>query len=95
MDIQQTEIFRNWFNGLKDRRARARILMRIDRAENGNFGDHKSVGGGVSEMRIDYGVGYRIYYALRGAQLVILLAGGDKSSQAQDIRTAQQLVRQL
>jgi putative addiction module killer protein len=95
MDVQQTEIFRNWFNALKDRRARARILMRIDRAENGNFGDHKSVGGGVSEMRIDYGVGYRIYYTLRGTQLVILLAGGDKSSQAQNIRTAQQLVRQL
>ncbi|MFS2134774.1 type II toxin-antitoxin system RelE/ParE family toxin [Duganella sp. Dugasp56] len=95
MDILQTELFSSWFSRLKDRRARACIQVRIDRAEDGNFGDHKSVGNGVSEMRIDYGPGYRVYYALRGTTMIILLAGGDKSSQAKDIKTAQALARQL
>ncbi|MES2351019.1 MAG: type II toxin-antitoxin system RelE/ParE family toxin [Pseudomonadota bacterium] len=95
MDILQTELFSSWFSRLKDRRARACIQVRIDRAEDGNFGDHKSVGNGVSEMRIDYGPGYRVYYTLRGTTMIILLAGGDKSSQAKDIKTAQALARQL
>ncbi|CAN7677855.1 MULTISPECIES: type II toxin-antitoxin system RelE/ParE family toxin [Duganella] len=95
MDILQTELFSSWFSRLKDRRARACIQVRIDRAEDGNFGDHKSVGNGVSEMRIDYGPGYRVYYTLRGTTMIILLAAGDKSSQAKDIKTAQALARQL
>jgi putative addiction module killer protein len=95
MDILQTELFSSWFSRLKDRRAWACIQVRIDRAEDGNFGDHKSVGNGVSEMRIDYGPGYRVYYTLRGTTMIILLAGGDKSSQAKDIKTAQALARQL
>ena len=64
MDTLQTKRFQNWFANLKDRRARARIQVRIDRAEDGNFGDHRSVGGGVSEMRLGYGPGYRIYYTI-------------------------------
>ncbi len=95
MDILRTELFSSWFGRLEDRRARACIQVRIDRAEDGNFGDHKSVGNGVSEMRIDYGPGYRVYYTLRGTTMIILLAGGDKSSQARDIKTAQALARQL
>jgi putative addiction module killer protein len=95
MDTLQTERFRNWFANLKDRRARARIQVRIDRAEDGNFGDHRSVGGGVSEMRLDYGPGYRIYYTIRGTELVILLAGGDKSTQDKDVIAAQDLARKI
>ncbi len=95
MDILQTELFSSWFSRLKDRRARACIQVRIDRAEDGNFGDHKSVGNGVSEMRIDYGQGYRVYYTLRGTTMIVLLAGGDKSSQAKDVKIAQALARQL
>lgn len=95
MDILQTELFRSWFSRLKDRKAKAFIQVRLDRAEDGNFGDHKPVGGGVSEMRIDYGPGYRLYYTFRGTELIILLAGGDKSSQMKDIKAAQALARQL
>ncbi|MYM86099.1 type II toxin-antitoxin system RelE/ParE family toxin [Rugamonas sp. FT82W] len=95
MDILQTELFSSWFRCLRDRRARAYIQVRIDRAEDGNLGDHKFVGDGVSEMRIDYGPGYRLYYTFRGTSLIILLAGGDKSSQAKDIAAAQALARQL
>ncbi|WP_093384129.1 type II toxin-antitoxin system RelE/ParE family toxin [Rugamonas rubra] len=95
MDTLQTERFRNWFANLKDRRARARIQVRIDRAEDGNFGDHRSVGGGVSEMRLDCGPGYRIYYTIRGTELVILLAGGDKSTQDKDVIAAQDLARKI
>ena len=95
MDILQTELFCSWFSRLKDRKARACIQARIDRAEDGNFGDHKPVGCGVSEMRIDYGHGYRLYYTVRGTELIILLAGGDKSSQMKDTKAAQALARQL
>jgi len=93
--IQTTETFDNWYEQLRDRRASARIAMRIDRAEDGNFGDSEPVGEGVSEMRIHYGPGYRVYYKFVGRQIVILLAGGDKSSQKQDIKTALELARQL
>jgi putative addiction module killer protein len=93
--IQTTDVFDDWYDYLKDRRAYARIAMRIDRAEEGNFGDSQPVGEGVSEMRINYGPGYRVYYKLVGRQVVILLAGGDKSSQKQDIKTALELARQL
>jgi putative addiction module killer protein len=81
--------------GLRDRRARTRIQARIDRLEIGNPGDVKPVGGGISEMRIDYGPGYRVYFIERGSEVVILLAGGDKRTQDRDIATARELARDL
>ena len=93
--IQTTELFDRWFDGLKDRKARARIQVRIDRAEEGNFGDCQPVGGGVSEMRIPHGAGYRVYFKKIGKEWVILLAGGDKSSQQADIKAALKLARDL
>lgn len=95
MEVRKTEIFAKWFNGLKDRRARARIQARIDRLEMGHFGDVAPVGEGVSELRIFYGPGYRVYFVRRGAVLVILLSGGDKSSQTLDIIQAKQIAKQL
>ncbi|MRV72170.1 type II toxin-antitoxin system RelE/ParE family toxin [Duganella sp. FT92W] len=95
MEVFTTELFDTWFGKLKDRRAALRIQARIDRAEDGNFGDHHAVGKGVSEMRIDYGPGYRIYYTMRGRKLVILLAGGDKATQSSDIKAAQALADSL
>ena len=82
-----------WFARLKDREARARVLVRIRRLSLGNAGDTKSVGGGVAELRIDYGPGYRIYFVRRGEALIVLLVGGDKSTQAADIRAALDLAR--
>ncbi|MDZ4075156.1 MAG: type II toxin-antitoxin system RelE/ParE family toxin [Hylemonella sp.] len=93
--IHTTEVFDAWFAGLKDRQAARRVQVRIDRAEDGNFGDCAPVGEGVSEMRIHHGPGYRVYFTQRGVELVILLAGGDKSTQAADIKTALSLARQL
>lgn len=93
--ILTTEIFDAWFAGLKDLQAARRIQVRIDRAEEGNFGDCKPVGEGVSEMRIHYGPGYRIYFMQRGMEIVILLAGGDKSTQTKDIKTALEIARQI
>ena len=93
--IHTTEVFDAWFAGLKDRQAARRVQVRIDRAEDGNFGDCAPVGEGVSEMRIHHGPGYRVYLTPRGVELVILLAGGDKSTQAADIKTALALARQL
>lgn len=95
MQIRKTDVFAKWVNSLTDMQGRARILVRIDRLLEGNRGDVKSVGGGVTEMRIDYGPGYRVYYTLRGSELIVLLAGGDKHSQARDIRTAQRLAENL
>jgi len=95
IEIRKTDTFAKWLDGLSDIRARARILARIDRLADGNPGDVKSVGEGVSEMRIDYGPGYRVYYVVRGRELIILLAGGDKSSQPRDIKTALLLTRGL
>ena len=86
--IQKTDLFDSWVRGLKDRKARYAIQARLDRVEEGNFGDCKSVGGGVSELRIHYGPGYRLYFIERGKTLVILLAGGTKSSQSRDIKRA-------
>lgn len=85
IEVRQTAIYADWFAGLRDIRARARILARVRRLSLGNPGDIKSLGGGISELRIDYGPGYRIYVAQRGRSLVLLLAGGDKSSQSADI----------
>ena len=95
IEIRKTEIFAKWLDGLHDIRARARILVRIERLAAGNPGDVKSVSEGVSELRIDYGPGYRVYYKKQGQKVVILLAGGDKSTQAKDIKTALRLARNL
>jgi len=93
--IHTTETFDDWYAGLRDKQAEKRIQARIRRAELGNFGDFAPVGEGVSEMRIHYGPGYRVYFAQRGMEIVILLAGGDKSTQGKDIKTALELARQL
>ena len=93
--ILTTATFDHWFGRLKDRQAFFRIQARIDRIEDGNFGDCKPVGEGVSEMRIDCGPGYRVYFTQRGMEIIILLAGGDKSSQAKDIKTALRLAQEL
>ena len=95
IEIRKTENFAKWINGLRDIRARARILVRIERLASGNPGDVKSIGEGVSELRINYGPGYRVYYKRRGQKVVILLAGGDKSTQAKDIKTAMRLAKNL
>ena len=93
--IHTTEAFDAWFSGLKDKQAARRVQVRIDRAEDGNFGDCAPVGEGVSEMRVHYGTGYRVYFVQRGMEVVILLAGGDKSTQSGDIKTALDIARQL
>ena len=91
IEVRQTEGYARWFASLRDQRAKARILARIRRLSVGNFGDTKSLGGGIGELRIDYGPGYRIYFAQRGGALVILLTGGDKSRQQADIARAREL----
>lgn len=91
IEIRRTPVFGQWLKNLRDRQARARILDRIERMGAGNFGDVKSVGGGVSELRVHYGPGYRVYFTRRGDVLVLLLTGGDKSSQDQDIIEARRL----
>lgn len=93
--VRQTEEFLAWLDGLRDFRAQARIAARIRQAEAGNLGDWKPVEGGVSEMRIDYGPGYRLYFTRRGRVLVLLLIGGDKSSQKRDIRRAIRIAAKL
>lgn len=93
--IQTTEAFDDWFDNLKDRTAKARIQARIDRAEDGNFGDCSPVGEGVSEMRIHTGPGYRIYFKQAGMEIFVLLAGGNKATQQQDIKTALELARKI
>ena len=94
-EIRKTEVFAKWIDDLKDVRARARILVKIERLGSGNPGDVKPVGKGVSELRIDYGPGYRVYYIQRERSVIILLVGGEKSTQDKDIRTALRLARNL
>ena len=89
--VTKSATFLRWLKELRDKRAQARIAIRIDRVQEGNFGDHKAVGGGVSELRIPVGQGYRVYYTIREGTVVVLLCGGDKSSQPQDIRRAQRM----
>ncbi|WP_124948873.1 type II toxin-antitoxin system RelE/ParE family toxin [Sulfuriferula thiophila] len=95
IEIRQTEYYASWFASLKDRVARARIDVRIRRLSLGNPGDVKPVGSGVSELRIDYGPGYRVYFVQRGETLIVLLAGGDKRTQAKDIHTAIEMAQIL
>lgn len=95
IEVRQTDIFAAWLASLRDERAQARINVRIRRLSLGNPGDVKPVGGGVSELRIDYGPGYRVYFCQRGQVLVVLLCGGDKASQARDIKTAQSMATDL
>jgi putative addiction module killer protein len=95
MEVRKTGLFAKWLDGLRDGHARARIQIRIDRLALGNPGDVRPVGEGVSEMRIDYGPGYRVYYIQHGKVCVVLLCGGDKSSQQADIAKAKSLARQV
>lgn len=95
IEVRQTETLAEWLENLGDERARAKINVRIRRLSLGNPGDVKPVGEGVSELRIDYGPGYRLYFVQRGAQLIILLCGGDKATQARDIETAKSMAKQL
>lgn len=95
IDVREAEPFTRWFARLRDVQARARISVRIRRLSLGNPGDVKALGGGISELRVDYGPGYRIYCAWRGSALVVLLADGDKSSQARDIAEARRIATEL
>jgi putative addiction module killer protein len=95
MEVRQTEEYAQWFESLRDRQAKSRIDIRIRRLSLGNPGDVKPIGEGLSELRIDYGPGYRVYFVQRGDVLIVLLAGGDKRTQDQDIRLAKQLAHNL
>lgn len=94
-EIRKTVVYVKWLDGLRGIHARARVLARVERLAAGNPGDAESVGESVSELRINYGPGYRVYYKQHGSELVILLAGGDKSSQSRDIKTALRLAHNL
>lgn len=95
IEIRKTDTFAKWIDSLRDIKARARILVRIERLSLGNPGDVRPVGKGVSELRIDYGSGYRVYYRKVGQTVIVLLAGGDKRTQTKDIKTAQRLAQNL
>jgi putative addiction module killer protein len=95
MIVEETEVYREWINSLPDRAGRARIQVRVDRLVHGNPGQHRDLTHGVSELKIPFGPGYRVYYTQKGNRLLILLAGGDKSSQKKDIRRAIQLAQKL
>ena len=94
-EVVKSDEFLRWLARLRDKRAQAQILVRIDRVEEGNLGDHRSVGGGVSELRVNVGQGYRIYYTIRRQRVFILLCGGDKTSQRRDIRRAQRMASEI
>ncbi|SMQ22371.1 putative addiction module killer protein [Pseudomonas helmanticensis] len=93
--IRQTAVFQAWHQSVRDLRAKVAIARRIDRASTGNLGDVRSVGDGVSEMRVDVGAGFRVYFAMRNGAVIVLLAGGDKSSQNADIRRAQKMAKEV
>lgn len=95
IEVRQTTRFATWLAGLRDERARARILKRLDRATEGNLGDVAPVGAGVSEMRIFYGPGYHVYFIQRGSELIVLLCGGDKSTQSADIEEARTMAQEV
>jgi len=93
MRVEKTDDYRRWIDGLKDHAGRARVLMRVDRLIHGNAGAHRNLTEGVSELKVDIGPGYRVYYSQRGNRLLLLIAGGDKSTQAKDIARALELNR--
>jgi putative addiction module killer protein len=93
--VRQTQEFQDWLDGLRDLRAQVRIAARLRLAEAGSLGDWKPVGGDVSEMRVDFGPGYRLYFTRQGSILIVILAGGDKSTQARDIKRAQRILKEL
>jgi len=95
LEVRKTEADAQWLDGLRDVRARARVLVRVERLAAGNPGDVRPVGEGVSELRIDYGPGYRVYFKKQGRMIVVLLVGGDKRTQSRDVRTALRLARNL
>ena len=95
MRMMMTEVYRDWINDLKDRTVRARIQVRVDRLFHGNPGQHRNLTDGVSELKLDVGPGYRVYYTERGGELIVLLAGGEKSTQQQDIKAAIALAKNL
>ena len=95
VEVRKTEVYARWLDGLLDVRVRARVLVRVERLAAGNPGDVRPVGEGVSELRIDYGPGYRVYFKRQGGRIVVLLAGGDKRTQGRDIETALRLARNL
>jgi putative addiction module killer protein len=95
IEIRQTEEFSSWFKKLKDKTARVKIAIRIRRISLGNFGDVKPVGEGISELRLNYGPGYRVYFVQRDLQLIILLAGGDKTTQSADIKKAKKIALEI
>lgn len=95
IELRKTKVFAQWLDGLRDIQARARVQARIERLAAGNPGDVEPVGEGVSELRINYGPGYRVYFKQRGQELIILLAGGDKATQSRDIKAALRLARNL
>ncbi len=95
IEVRQSNVYAEWFDRLRDRQAKVRIDIRIRRLSLGNAGDVKPVGEGVSELRVDVGPGYRVYFVQRGSELIVLLAGGDKASQERDIRQAKALAREL
>lgn len=95
MRIKMTTVYLDWINDLTDRIARARIQVRVDRLVHGNPGKHRNLTAGVSELKIDLGPGYRVYYTERGGELIVLLAGGDKSTQQQDFKAALALAKNL
>lgn len=93
MRVEKTDDYREWIDALKDRTGRARILVRVDRLIQGNPGQHRDLTDGVTELKIDFGPGYRVYYTQRGTRLLLLLAGGDKSTQQKDVAKAIQLAK--
>ena len=95
MRVRMTEVYRDWINSLNDRTGRARIQVRIDRLVHGNPGQYRNLTDGVSELKINCGPGYRVYYAERGGEIIVLLAGGDKSTQQRDVKAAIALARNL
>ena len=95
MRVEQTNEYRDWIDALRDRSVRARILVRVDRLVHGNPGQHRHLTEGVSELKIDLGPGYRVYYSQRGERLLLLLAGGDKSTQQRDVLRAVELVKNI
>jgi putative addiction module killer protein len=95
MRVQMTEVYRDWINSLKDHSGRARVQVRVDRLVHGNPGQHRTLTDGLCELKIDFGPGYRVYYTERGGVVIVLLAGGDKSTQQQDIKAAISLANNL